>query len=169
MTETFLMRRSADMLESDPEAAREAFRVQAARDAPLCPSCLKPVKHRKGLEWCQDHEMSEAVLQTRVRQRAKTRGWKVMHVAKAIGAFDANGNEIWLTPADEGWPDLFLMNPRMPEGRRAIAMELKRQDGTVTEAQQAYLLLLNACGIPAVVVRPQDLREGRVNAILEGK
>lgn len=169
MTDTFLIRRSTRMIEEDPEGAREAFRAVAERDAPLCPSCLKPVKHRKGLDWCKDHQMTEATLQDRVRQRARTRHWRVMHVARAIGAFDANGNEIWLTPADPGWPDLFLANERMPVGRRAIAIECKREDGVVSEEQWVWIKLLNACGIPTVVVRPSDLREGRVNAILEGK
>jgi len=74
-----------------------------------------------------------------------------------------------VTPMAEGWPDLFLCNPSMPAGRRAIAMELKREDGEVSEKQWFWLRLLNACGVPAVVIRPSDLREGRVNAILEGR
>lgn len=167
--DVFLLRRSADMLKDDPKAAREAFRAQAAQGAPICPSCKRPVKHRKGVEWCQDMQMSESTLQDRVRGRAKTRGWTVAHAGKGWVGDQETGAGQFITPMLPGWPDLFLLNAKMPEGRRAIAMELKRQDGEVDDKQWDVLRLLNACGIPAVVIRPADLREGRVNAILEGR
>lgn len=110
--------------------------------------------------------MSEKVLQNRIIDRAKRRGWRVMHVGRAIAAFDAEGNEVWITPADPGWPDLFMLNEKQ---RRALAIECKREEGDVRPEQWEYLRLMNVCGIPAVVVRPSDLREGRVNAILEGR
>jgi hypothetical protein len=157
------------MLDEDPEAAREAFHAAAERSAPICPSCKRPVKHRGGLEWCEDRQMSEKTLQDRVRGRAKTRGWVVAHAGKGWVGDQETGTGQFVTPMMPGWPDLFLMNPKMPEGRRAIAMELKREDGEVDEKQWVVLRLLNACGIPAVVIRPSDLREGRVNAILEGR
>lgn len=129
-----------------------------------CPSCKRVVKHRQGVDWCVDRQMSEKTLQGRIVDRAKRRGWRVMHVGKAIAAFDAEGNQTWITPADPGWPDLFLLNERK---RRAMAIECKREEGEVSEEQWEYLRLMNICGIPAVVIRPSDLREGRVNAILE--
>lgn len=87
-----------------------------------------------------------------------------MHVGKAVPAFDAEGKPVWITSADAGWPDLFLLHAGQ---RRAMAIELKREDGIVSDEQWEYLRLMNLCGIPAVVIRPSDLREGRVNAILE--
>lgn len=90
-----------------------------------------------------------------------------MHVGKAVPAYDEAGNPVWITSADPGWPDLFLLNAQRRPHR--LAIELKREDGVVSEEQMAYLTLMNECGIPAIIVRPSDLREGRVNAILEGR
>jgi hypothetical protein len=66
-----------------------------------------------------------------------------------------------------GWPDLMLFKAGMPSP--VVAMELKRERGEVSEDQTFWLELMNDCGLPAVVVRPSDLREGRVTAILEGR
>lgn len=169
MTEdlSFPLRRSLQMLASNEGVAKDAFRAAARASAPTCPSCHKPVKHRQGTEWCEDRQMSEKVLQDRVRDRAKRRGWRVMHVGKAIPAFDEAGQPVWITPAEPGWPDLFLLNAKRYPHR--LAIELKREEGVVSDEQLAFLTLMNECGIPAVVVRPSDLRLGRVNAILEGR
>lgn len=113
--------------------------------------------------------MSEATLQDRIRDRAKRRGWTVAHAGRAWVGNQETGEGQFVTPMLPGWPDLFLMNPKQADGRQAIAMELKKEDGVVSEDQAKVLALLNACGIPAIVVRPSDLREGRVNAILEGR
>lgn len=113
--------------------------------------------------------MSERTLQDRVRDRARRRGWVVAHAGKGWVGDEESGTGQYVTPMLPGWPDLFLMNERMAPGRRAVAMELKREDGVVDDKQLEVLRLLNACGIPAVIIRPSDLREGRVNAILEGK
>lgn len=163
----FLMRRSAQMLEDDPKVAREAFAAAAQANMEPCPSCGKRIKHRKGLGWCQDDVMSEADLQKRIRGRAKSRGWEVVHIGKAVPAYDEAGKPVWITSAPEGWPDLMLFKVGMPHP--VIAMELKRQSNEPTPKQMDWLVLLNQCGIPAVVVKPNDLREGRVNAILEGR
>lgn len=157
------------MIEEDPASAKEAFHVAAEKATPPCPSCKRQIKHRKGLAWCQDNEMSERTLQDRIRGRAKSRGWVVAHAGMAWVGNQETGVGQFVTPMLPGWPDLFLMNPKMPEGRRAVAMELKRETGEVDEKQWDVLRLLNACGIPAIVVRPSDLREGRVNAILDGR
>lgn len=113
--------------------------------------------------------MSESTLQDRVRDRAKRRGWTVAHVGKGIAAFTPDGQPIFVTSMLPGWPDLFLMNANQAPGRQAIAMELKKEDGEVSDDQWTILRLLNACGIPAVVIRPSDLRLGKVNAILSGR
>ena len=90
----------------------------------------------------------------------------MMHVGKAVPAYDENGAPVWITSAEPGWPDLFLAH----EGKHlAVAMELKREQGEVSVEQWEWIRILNACGIPAMVIRPSDLREGRVNAILEGR
>lgn len=47
-----------------------------------------------------------------------------------------------------------------------MAMELKREQGVVAENQYQWLALFNECGIPAVIIKPSDLREGRLDAIL---
>jgi hypothetical protein len=111
--------------------------------------------------------MSEKVLQNRVVDRAKRRGWRVMHVGKAVPAFDEAGKPVWITSAAPGWPDLFLLHAGQAPYR--LAIELKRENGVVSPEQMDYLDLMNRCGIPAIVVRPSDLRLGRVTAILEGK
>lgn len=165
---TFPLARSAQMLAEDPKAAKEAFHAVAEEASPKCPSCKRPIKHREGLEWCQDRQMSERTLQDRVVDRAKRRGWKVAHAGKGWVGDQETGAGQFITPMAPGWPDLMLFNPRM-EGYKAIAMELKRQTGEVSDDQWYWINLLNLCGIPCVVIRPSDLREGRVNGILEGR
>lgn len=106
--------------------------------------------------------MSEKTLQNRVRDRAKRRGWRVNHIGRGIAAFDAQGNPVFVTAADPGIPDLMLAKA----GHALIWMELKREAGVVSDEQLAWLQLLNQCGARGIVVRPSDLREGRVNAVL---
>ena len=162
----FPLRRSVQMLKEDPKAAREAFHAAAeAQDPnPKCPHCGK--RHRTMTsDDCLDRQMSEKTLQDRIRGRAKSRGWEIVHIGKAVPAFDESGKPVWITSAPEGWPDLVLFKPTA--ARPVIAMELKRQTNEPTDAQLKWLALLNACGIPAMVIKPNDLREGRVNAILD--
>lgn len=145
---------SAAMVRTDPKAAKAAFKAQAAA---FCPHC--GIKHRTLTpDECFDRRMSEKTLQARVRARAKSRGWVVKHVGKGMTGADG----IWVSTA-ENFPDLFLLHAGM---QRALAIELKREQGEFEPGQREYLQLLNLCGIPAVVIRPSDLREGRVNAIL---
>jgi hypothetical protein len=146
------------MLKEDPKAAKTAFR--AALDG-FCPHC--GVKHRTITpEQCADRRMSEKTLQSRVVGRAKSRGWDVKHVGKGIAAYDEKGNPVFVSTA-KGFPDLFMLHEGM---QRVLAIELKREQGEFEPGQLEYLQLLNICGVPAVVIRPSDLREGRVNAIL---
>lgn len=111
--------------------------------------------------------MSERTLQDRVVARAKRRGWTVAHAGKGWVGDSETGAGQFVTPMAPGWPDLFMLNPRQAPFR--LAIELKREAGVLSEDQVRWLELLNACGVPAVVVRPSDLREGRVNAILRGQ
>lgn len=106
--------------------------------------------------------MSEKTLQEKVVGRAKRRRWKVAHAGK-LWLPAGNGHEgMWLTPMSKGWPDLTLAK----EGHRLIFMELKTEEGKVDDEQWEWLRLLNLAGCRAIIVRPSDLREGRVTAIL---
>jgi hypothetical protein len=103
--------------------------------------------------------MTEAKLQTFVVGRAKRRGWKVTHAGKGwVGGAEGQ----FVTPMSPGFPDLMLAKA----GHRLVFMELKREQGVVADEQWEWLTLLNDCGARAILVRPSDLREGRVNAIL---
>lgn len=165
---TFPLARSAQMLKKDPKAAREAFEEAAKTNGEPCPSCGKVIVHRKGLGWCQDHQMSERTLQTRIVGRAKTRGWTVAHAGRGWVGDLETGAGTFVTQMMPGWPDLFFLNPKATPFK-AFAAELKREDGVESPEQVKMRHLLNSCGIPCVVLRPSDLREGRVNAILEGR
>jgi len=167
---SLLLASSAKAVRDNPVEARARFKAAAKRNDPNppCPHCGK--RHRTLTEdQCADRSMSEKTLQARVVDRAKRRGWKVAHAGRAWVGDSETGAGQFVTPMSPGWPDLFLVKPTAPPGRRAIAIELKREQGEVEPEQWEWLELLNACGIPAVVVRPSDLREGRVNAILEGR
>lgn len=129
--------------------------------ATSCPHC--GVRHRTVTpDQCWDRSISEKTLQSRVMDRAKRRGWNVKHVGKGIAAFDATGNPIFVSTA-KSFPDLFMLHERR---RLVLAIELKKEEAEFEEGQLEYLALLNLCGIPAVVIRPSDLRKGVVNAIL---
>ena len=155
----FGLRRSVSMLKEDPKAAKEAFQTVAKTHCPHC-----GVKHREITpDQCMDRRMSERTLQSRVVDRAKRRGWKVAHAGKGIAAFDAQGKPVFVTPMAKGWPDLFMVNVAQ---RRALAMELKKEQGVVEPEQAEWIEALNAVGIPTVVVRPSHLRTGVVNVIL---
>ena len=106
--------------------------------------------------------MPEKTLQSRIVGRAKRRGWDVKHVGKGIAAFDGEGAPIFVSTA-KSFPDLFLLHPLW---RRVLTIECKTEDGEYEPGQLEYLQLLNLCGIPAVVIRPSQLRDGTVDAIL---
>lgn len=106
--------------------------------------------------------MSEKTLQDRVVGRAKRRNWRVAHAGRAWVGGKGGENGQFITPMSPGWPDLTLAK----EGHRLIFIELKREEGTVEDEQWAWLRLLNSTGNHAVIIKPSDLREGRVTAIL---
>jgi hypothetical protein len=106
--------------------------------------------------------MSEKTLQERVIGRAKRRNFRVAHAGRGwVGGTEEEGGQ-WITPMAKGWPDLTLAK----EGHRLIFMELKTEEGKVDDEQWMWLRLLNLCGCRAIIIRPSDLREGRVTAIL---
>ena len=106
--------------------------------------------------------MPERTLQDRVVGRAKRRGWKVAHAGRGWVGGGEEGAGQWITPMAPGWPDLTLAK----EGHALIFLELKRELGEVDDDQWYWLRLLNKTGNKAVIIRPSDLREGRVTAIL---
>ncbi len=127
----------------------------------LCPNCGQ--RHRTLTpEQCKDRSMTERALQDSVVGRARRRGWKVAHAGKGFVGDQDTGTGQFITPMAPGWPDLTLAKA----GHRLIFMELKRERGEVSEDQWFWLQLLNLCGARAIIVRPSDLREGRVNEIL---
>lgn len=128
-----------------------------------CANC--GARHRTlTTEACSDRQMPEKTLQERVVGRAKRRGWRVAHAGRGWVGDGETGQ--WVTPMAKGWPDLTLAK----EGHGLIFMELKRELGEVDDEQWAWLRLLNLTGNAAIIVRPSDLRSGRVTAVLnEGK
>ena len=161
-----LMRASVSALRSDPREARSRFHDAAVANDPnpACSNCGK--RHRTlTLEQCEDRSRDEnGWLKPRVLYRAKKYGWKVAHAGRGAVSELPDGAKVWVTPMAEGWPDLSCFKP----GHAPIFMELKREKGEVSEEQVAWLQLLNLCGCRAIVVRPSDLREGRVEAIFRG-
>lgn len=163
---TLLLASSAKALRDDPQEARRRFR-EAARvndPNPACENCGK--RHRTiTLDQCLDRSRDEnGWLKPRVLYRAKKHGWKVAHAGRGAVSESPDGTPIWITPMAEGWPDLACFKP----GHAPIFMELKREQAEPSPEQVAWLQLLNLCGCPAVIVRPSDLREGRVEAIFRG-
>lgn len=134
--------------------------------APKMPQCVYcGVRHRSlTVEQCLDRQMSEKTLQDRIVGRAKRRGWEVAHAGKGWVGDQETGEGRYVTQMAPGWPDLVLF--RRGTRHPVIAMELKKELGEVDDDQRKWLRLFNDCGIPAVIIRPSDLREGRVNDIL---
>lgn len=106
--------------------------------------------------------MSEKTLQARVIYRAKKLGWKVAHAGKGWVGDRETGKGQFVTPMSPGWPDLTLAKA----GHRLLFIENKREEGVVEPEQWEWLVLLNSCGARAIVVRPSDLREKRVDTVL---
>jgi VRR-NUC domain len=104
-----------------------------------------------------DRAMLEKNLQARVLYRCRKYGWKSAHAGRATIGTHAQ----ILTPMSAGWPDLMLF--RAP---RVMAVELKRELGKASPEQLEWLSLMNECGVPAMIWRPSDLREGRVDKLL---
>lgn len=133
----------------------------SAAKTPQCTNC--GVRHRSLTpEQCLDRTMSERTLQNRVVDRAKRRGWKVAHAGKGWVGDHETGTGQFITPMAPGWPDLTLAK----EGHSLIFIELKREQGEVDDDQWFWLRLLNKTGNFAIIVRPSDLRSGKVTSVL---
>jgi VRR-NUC domain len=81
---------------------------------------------------------SEASFQAQVVKLAGRLGWKVYHTHRS-------------EHSAAGFPDLVMV--RRP---RVLFAELKREDRTVTDDQQAWLDALAGCDVEAYVWRPAD-------------
>lgn len=84
---------------------------------------------------------SERQFQAAVLQLARLHRWAAYYV-----------HDSRHSPA--GWPDLILLRPP-----RAVAAELKREDGIVRVDQDVCLALLAACGIESYIWRPSQKQE----------
>ena len=96
--------------------------------------------------------ISERDLQQHVVSMAKALGWSVFHP--------------WLSVhSAAGWPDLFMC-----KAERALAVELKAENGKVSWQQVAWLGdLAQVPGIEAAVWRPSDLLSGHLERVLRGE
>ena len=158
---TLLLASSAAAVKADPKEARQRFHETAKRNDPNppCPHCGK--RHRTLTpDECADRSMSEDKLTERVLYRAKKYGWRGAHAGRAWIPGDP---PTVITPMAPGWPDWTFAKA----GHRLIFCELKREKGEVSDEQWEWLVLLNETGNRAVVIRPSDLRMGRVEAIFK--
>lgn len=96
-------------------------------------------------------QMSETVFQHEVIKEAKAHGWLVAHVEKA-----QRRPGKWTTPTTAGLPDLILVKPP-----RVVFLELKRQTGSTTSAEQIEWIsaLQNCFEVEAFFARPSDAVE----------
>lgn len=103
--------------------------------------------------------MSEAELQKAIVDTARHLGFAVAHFRPAK---TAKGQ--WVTPVaydGKGWPDLSIC------GHGVLAfVECKARRGKVEAEQDDWLRRLGAAGCPVLVVWPEDLVSGRVEAWL---
>lgn len=79
--------------------------------------------------------------QRQVRELAQTLGWK-----RAYHTFDSRRS-------DTGFPDLVLVRERV------VFLELKREQGKVSDAQAGWLTALSEAGAEVYVARPRHLQD----------
>ena len=132
-----------------------------ASKTPQCANC--GTRHRTlTFDQCVDRGWSEKKLQDSVIGRAKRRGWKVAHAGKGWVGDQESGKGQFITPMSPGWPDLTLAK----EGHHLVFLELKRELGEVDDDQWFWLRLLGTTGNMVGIIRPSDLRTGKVTRIL---
>jgi len=95
-------------------------------------------------------DMTEAALQSKVEQVARTLGWLTYHTHNS-------------RRSAPGFPDLVLVRRS-----RVLYRELKTEKGRTSPAQREWLAALAAAGQDVALWRPSDLVSGRVAADLEG-
>lgn len=92
----------------------------------------------------------EADLQRALVELAESYGWRVYHPPDNVPRADKSGR-MYVQSIVPGWPDLTLV--RVPE---LVIAELKSERGRLSDAQQAWLDDLAACGIETYIWRPRD-------------
>lgn len=88
---------------------------------------------------------SEDELLTTVAEALTLAGWLWTHVRRSDRA---------QTMGTAGWPDIFAVHPTR---HLALALELKAHRGSITDGQGHWMRSLNAVGIPAAIVNPDNL------------
>lgn len=97
-----------------------------------------------------DEEILEADWQRTVLDLAKMMGWRIAHFRPAMTT------KGWRTPvaADgAGFPDLYLIR------ERAIHLELKRENGKLSDAQKDWIRALLNAQVEVYVCRPRHLED----------
>lgn len=107
-------------------------------------------------------KLSEGDFQRQIIEYAHIRRWKVAHF-RSVKVQRKDGTTYYQTPVQadgEGWPDLFLVR-----GFQAIAIEVKSEQGKLSQLQEEWLDSLARARIPSYCIRPSDW--GKVEQILE--
>jgi hypothetical protein len=94
--------------------------------------------------------ISESEFADWVLDVAKAYGWRSAHFRPA------RTKDGWRTPVQgdgAGFPDMILLHPRCDFG---VALELKRETGRTSGAQEAWIAAFRRTGWVAMVVRPSD-------------
>lgn len=95
--------------------------------------------------------ITEADFQRTVTQMADAYSWRWYHSPS-----NSPGAGGWVQNVRAGFPDLVLIR-----GKRLLFLELKRETGKTTAAQDEWLFALRDAGVEAWVVRPSMMRELR--------
>ena len=95
--------------------------------------------------------MPEKELAENVRLLSASLGWKHYHTWNSIHSA-------------RGFPDCCLVKPP-----RLVFVELKREAGSVTAAQQEWLDALHGCNIETYIWRPTQWLDGTIERILKGE
>lgn len=98
--------------------------------------------------------ITEKQLQHAIVEAAQMLGFRVYHTFLSIRS-------------DPGFPDLVLLNPR--QGRRLLFVEVKGENGRLSDAQRAWLADLHAVGIEAYSWWPAQWRSGEIERVLKGE
>lgn len=99
--------------------------------------------------------MSEAALQAMVVELAERLGYE-----RPYHTHDSRRSE-------PGFPDLVMLRlPKPGRTGRLVFVELKREDGRLSEAQTAWLIGLKMVGADVHVFRPSDWKSGEIERCL---
>ncbi len=94
--------------------------------------------------------MSEAELQTNVREIARLGGWLVYHTNDS-------------RRSDKGFPDLVMVHPL---SGRIVYVELKSEKGRIRPEQRQWIDALSRSGRDVYVWRPEHWHDGTVARVL---